>query len=159
MRELEILKKHLGNVEGKGAFEAREIGIQIADSNDFIAALQMADANLKKVAASLANAANPATQSEAIAQSRALVSNASFLGEGVFGTKFSTSVGAQKLEFEVADPFFALENGGVEGVLAYIEDKRDEISTLFDTLDAALSADSGFAMPTNSSFDYKDLFR
>lgn len=169
MNQLEILKKHLGNVEGKGAFEARTISTQIADANDFIAILQSVESVLKKLSANLQginlseNPASNLTNNKAnldaqIEQSRALVTNASFLGEKLFGVKFSANVSGQSMEFKIADPFFALENGGIDGVLAYIEDKRDEISTLFDALDAALSIDNALQMPTNLGFDYKDIF-
>lgn len=155
MSELEIFKKHLGNVDGKGTFEARELGIQIADTNDFIAALQIVDSVLKKLIANI-KTPNPA---EFEMQNLALIKNASFLGEAVFGAKFSTSIGVQKLEFEIADPFFAFKDGEIEGVLAYIEDKRDEISMLFDKLEETLNINNSFEIPKNLSFGYKELFR
>ena len=48
-QEMNILKKHLGEVEGISAFKAKQICSQISDANDFIGALQILDLNLKKI--------------------------------------------------------------------------------------------------------------
>ena len=46
--ELQILKRHLGEVAEKSEFKAKELSSQINDANDFIGALQILDKSLKK---------------------------------------------------------------------------------------------------------------
>ncbi len=46
--ELDVLKQHLGEVEGVGEFKAKQLCSQINDANDFIGALQVLDLSLKK---------------------------------------------------------------------------------------------------------------
>ena len=82
------------------------------------------------------------------------------MGAGLFGTHFSTRIGSQEFSFEIQEPFTMLENAGFDGVLAYITDKREQISALFDELDGAISQDFVASMPTNEGFkDFKELLR
>lgn len=139
-KELEILKKHLGNVEGKSEFATKELCLQIDDANDFIATLQVLDSVLKKLEYKLKerDGAN-LEQAQSIDKELSLIAeNASFMGEALFDKKFSTNVGANHFNFEIQNPLLVLENGGYEGVLAFVLDKREEISALLDTLDEAL---------------------
>ncbi len=46
--DLEIFKKHLGEIQGVNEFKANQICSQINDANDFIGALQVLDMSLKK---------------------------------------------------------------------------------------------------------------
>ena len=53
-----------------------------------------------------------------------------------------------------------LENGGYEGVLAYVEDKREEINTLLDSLENAIALGDFVAPQLNGEFgNFKELLR
>lgn len=45
---LNIFKKHLGEIQSLNEFQAKQIYSQINDANDFIGALQVLDITLKK---------------------------------------------------------------------------------------------------------------
>lgn len=161
-KELEILKKHLGNVEGKGEFATKELCAQIDDANDFIGALQVLDNTLKKVENNLKTrlAASSEQQQNLDAQNNLIIENASFMGSALFGTNFRTSVGGARFSFEMQNPFLVLENGGYEGVLAYVEDKREEIDALLDKLGDAIALGDFYAPQMSGSFgDFKELLR
>ena len=154
--ELQILKKHLGAFEGVGEFASKQLCSQISDANDFIGALQVLDMSLKRLTKCLQS-------SESVEQrgfeAKSIVQNALFAGESLFGTQFSTRIGSQEFRFEIQNPLSMLENAGFEGVLAYTEDKREEISALFDALDEAIEQDFIATTPVNSAFkDFKELF-
>ena len=161
-KELEILKKHLGHIEGKGEFETKELCAQIDDANDFIGALQVLDNALKKLECNL-KARNSATNEEQQSidtQNNAIIENASFMSESLLGTEFRTSVGGERFSFECQNPFLVLENGGYEGVLAYVEDKREEINTLLDSLENAIALGDFVAPQLNGEFgSFKELLR
>ena len=153
--ELQILKKHLGAFEGVGEFEGRQFCAQISDANDFIGALQLLDAALKKLKFCLNKEG-----ANAYFEAQSIVESALFMGESLFDAHLSTRIGSQEFHFEIQNPLPMLENAGVEGVLAYAEDKREEISALFDALDSALGQDFIAQTPINSSFkDFKELLR
>lgn len=161
-KELEILKKHLGNVEGKGEFATKELCAQIDDANDFIGALQVLDNALKKVEFNLKerNSATSEQQQNLDAQNATIIENASFMGGALFGTNFRTSVGGERFSFESQNPFLVLENGGYEGVLAYVEDKREEIGALLDKLGDAIALSDFVAPQMNGEFaNFKELLR
>lgn len=161
-KELEILKKHLGNVEGKGEFATKELCAQIDDANDFIGALQVLDNALKKVECNLKerNLATSEQQQSIDTQNNVIIENASFMGEALFGATFRTSVGGENFSFESHNPFLVLENGGYEGVLAYVEDKREEISALLDKLGDAIILGDFVTPQMNGEFrDFKALLR
>lgn len=156
-KELEILRKHLGNVEGESEFATKELCLQIDDANDFIAALQVLDRALKKIEYNLKerNNANLEHSYDIDAQNNTIIENASFMGEALFDKTFSTNVGASRFSFEIHNPLLVFENGGYEGVLAYVEDKREEISALLDKLDEAIIM--GTISTPNSSLEFKDF--
>lgn len=161
-KELEILKKHLGNVEGKGEFATKELCAQIDDANDFIGALQVLDNALKKVECNLKErfAASSEQQQNLDAQNALIIENASFMGGALFGTTFRTSVGGVGFIFEIQNPFLVLENGGYEGVLAYVEDKREEIDALLDKLGDAIALGDFYAPQMSGGFGgFKELLR
>ncbi|EJG7891814.1 hypothetical protein NAL72_001935, partial [Campylobacter jejuni] len=51
--DLDIFKKHLGEIQGVNEFKANQICSQINDANDFIGALQVLDMSLKKIEKSI----------------------------------------------------------------------------------------------------------
>lgn len=156
-KELEILRKHLGNVEGESEFVTKELCLQIDDANDFIAALQVLDRALKKVEFNLKerNSTDLEHFCNLDAHNKTIIENASFMGEALFDRTFSTNVGASRFGFEIRNPLLVFENGGYEGVLAYVEDKREEISALLDKLDEAIIM--GAISTPNSSLEFKDF--
>lgn len=156
-KELEILRKHLGNVEGESEFVTKELCLQIDDANDFIAALQVLDKALKKVEFNLKerNSTDLEHSCNLDAHNKTIIENASFMGETLFDRTFSTNVGASHFGFEIRNPLLVFENGGYEGVLAYVEDKREEISALLDKLDEAIIM--GAISTPNSSLEFKDF--
>lgn len=159
-KELEILKKHLGNVEGKSEFATKELCAQIDDANDFIGALQVLDIALKKIEHNLKERtlASLEQQQNLDAQNSTIIENASFIGAALFDTKFSTRVGSECFSFEIQNPFLVLEQAGFEGVLAYVEDKREEISTLLDKLGDVIAMDTFFTPQPKPEFhSFKEL--
>lgn len=56
-----------------------------------------------------------------------LIQNCSFMGTALFGNIFNVYVGKKLFEFEIANPLLILQTSNYEGVLAYIQDKRDGI--------------------------------
>lgn len=142
MNELEILKKHLGEVEGKSKFNASKLSSQINDANDFIAALQLLDLSLKKVLQNIETRKSIEKEEEKRALdalNSSLIDNCSFMNEKLFDTELSTAIAGQSFTFEIQNPLLLLERTGYEGVLAYIEDKREEISALLDGLGEAIA--------------------
>lgn len=159
--ELEILKKHLGEVEGKSSFEAKQLCSQISDANDFIGALQVLDLSLKKIEHNLKERGSDEVANRALdASTLQLISNCAFMGESLFDSTFRVNVGGREFGFEIQNPMLLLENNGFEGVLAYTQDKREEISTLLLDLATAITLGASFSAPqASASFNYKDLFR
>ena len=159
--ELQILKRHLGEVAEKSEFKAKELSSQINDANDFIGALQILDKSLKKIQENIQERnelGNDEEKRNLDAQSANIIQSCSFMGETLFDTKLHTNVGGQNFSFEIQNPLFALENGGYDGVLAYVEDKRDEIDTLLDNLGMAITLSDLSAMPTNAGYkNFKEI--
>lgn len=63
-----------------------------------------------------------------------LIQNCSFMGTALFGNIFNVYVGKKLFEFEIANPLLILQTSNYEGVLAYIQDKRDEIKIILSEL-------------------------
>lgn len=163
--ELDILKKHLGEVVGKSEFSAKELSSQINDANDFIGALQMLDLSLKKVQKNIQERNSPELSSEEQkrsldAQSAAIIQNCSFMGESLFDTSLSVSVGKENFSFEIQNPLLVLEKAGYEGVLAYIEDKREELDALLESIGDAIALGDLSNIATGSEYrNFKELLR
>lgn len=154
--ELEVLKQHLGQVQGVREFKAKQICSQINDANDFIGALQVLDLTLKKIYTHINERMenNDGVQKRTLdAISVQLINNCSFMGTALFDNAFSVYVGEKLFEFEIANPLLVLENGGYEGVLAYVEDKRDEIKAHLSELSGAILMDCSIS--NNEIYDSK----
>lgn len=165
-QEMNILKKHLGEVEGVSSFKAKQICSQINDANDFIGALQILDKNLKKIHEHIAQRLSDANlddmQKRAIdASVSQLIQGCSFMGTALFDNIFKVYMGKKLFEFEIVNPLLVLEKSNYEGVLAYIEDKREEIASLLVDLATAITLDMDFgsALTQNTQTDFKNLFR
>lgn len=144
MNELHILKKHLGDFQNtKSEFQTKEFCEQISDANDFIGALQVLNLSLKKLAKNIKDRSNDAENNATLdSLSSALVQNCSFMGASLFDNAFKVNVNKQDFSFEIQNPLLILENSDHKGVLAYIEDKLEEISSLLTELSQAIIAGS-----------------
>lgn len=165
-QEMNILKKHLGEVEGISAFKAKQICSQISDANDFIGALQILDLNLKKIHNQISQRLNDTklddVQKRTIdANVSQLIQNCSFMQTALFDNVFKVYMGQKLFEFEIVNPLLVLEKSNYEGVLAYVEDKREEIATLLANLALAITLDMDFgkALTQDTQRDFKDLLR
>ncbi|MDO4673686.1 flagellar FLiS export co-chaperone [Campylobacter sp.] len=160
--ELDVLKQHLGQVQGVSEFKAKQIGSQINDANDFIGALQVLDLALKKIHRHLSERMDDdGVQRRALdAGLVQLINNCSFMGTALFDNVFNVHAGERLFEFEIMNPLWVLENGGYEGVLAYIEDKREEIKANLSELSGALlmEADAG-ALMLDLTVDFAKFLR
>jgi len=160
MNELNILKKHLGEVQGKSCFEAMQICSQINDANDFIGALQVLDLSLKKTHANIKTLCEIKDEN-LLTNTSLLIQNCSFMGIALFNNVFNVYVGQKLFEFEIVDPLLMLEKSGYEGVLAYIEDKREEIANILK--DLALAISSNLTLENcgiySETMDFKTLFK
>lgn len=166
MNGLNTLKKHLGEVKEMSRFEAKQICSQINDANDFIGALQVLDLTLKKVSQNIDQRLNSDElddiQKRTLdANTSTLMQNCSFMGMALFGNIFNVYAGEQFFEFEITNPLLMLENNGYEGILSYIEDKRDEIKTILSQLANIIATGS---INNNKPYDtqttnFKNLFR
>lgn len=161
MNELNILKKHLGDVSDVSAFEAKQICSQINDANDFIGALQVLDINLKKIHKNISERVSDENlddiQKRTLdANTSQLIQNCAFMGAALYDNIFKVYVGKQLFEFEISNPLLVLEKSNYEGVLAYIEDKREEISGIL--VDLATAITLGTSFDTNMAFDSKQDF-
>ncbi len=163
--ELQILKKHLGEAELVGGFKAKQICSQINDANDFIGALQILDLNLKKIHNQISQRLDDTKlddmQKRAIdANVSQLIQNCSFMQTALFDNVFRVYLGKKLFEFEIVNPLLALEKCDYEGVLAYIEDKREEISNMLVDLATAITLDMDFGtnLASESKSDFKNLF-
>ncbi|TKX32988.1 flagellar FLiS export co-chaperone [Campylobacter aviculae] len=163
--ELDVLKKHLGEVQGMSEFKATQICSQINDANDFIGALQVLELALKKIEQSIAQRLDDQIddlQKRTLdATTSQLIQNCSFMGTALFGNIFNVYVGKKLFEFEISNPLLILEKAGYEGVLAYIQDKRDEIKNILADLASAIVMSQGMdnAQMYDSTTDFKNLFR
>ncbi|EAJ1621799.1 flagellar FLiS export co-chaperone [Campylobacter upsaliensis] len=163
--ELDILKQHLGEVDGVSEFKAKQLCSQISDANDFIGALQVLDLSLKKIQNNITQRLQKDTdevQKRTLdAASSQLVNSCSFMGTALFDNIFNVYVGQKLFEFEISNPLLVLDRGGYEGVLAYIEDKREEIKANLSELSGAILMGSN--LNTTSMFDttqdFKKLFK
>lgn len=163
--ELDIFKKHLGEVQGMSEFKANQLCSQINDANDFVGALQVLDIALKKIHKSISDRSLDLTLDDMqkrvldanVAQ---LVQNCSFMGMALFGNIFNVYLGQKLFEFEISNPLFVLEKSGYEGVLAYIEDKREELKTILVELASAIAMDTNSSqnLTFDSSANFKNLF-
>ena len=90
-----------------------------------------------------------------------LIQNCSFMQTALFDNVFKVYMGQKLFEFEIVNPLLVLEKSNYEGVLAYIEDKREEISTLLVDLATAITLDMDFskALTQDTQRDFKNLFR
>ncbi|KAA6227830.1 hypothetical protein FMM54_01475 [Campylobacter sp. LR185c] len=168
MNELDVLKKHLGDVDNMGVFKAKQICSQISDANDFIGALQVLDIALKKIHTSLSQRIDESLddmQKRTLdADASSIIQNCSFMGTALFDNVFSVYVRKQNFEFEIANPLLVLEKSDYNGVLAYIEDKREEISnilvdvTMAITLGLDFSNAGVFEEKQTQKFDLKNIF-
>ena len=161
--ELSVFKKHLGEIEGVSEFKASTICSQINDANDFIGALQVLDLTLKKIHQSLSQRTQSLDDLEKRnldAMASALIQNCSFMGTALFGNIFNVYVGKQLFEFEISNPLLILKNSDYKGVLAYVEDKRDEIKGILSQIgNALISASDINAGIYGSTTDFKSLFK
>ncbi|EPY7915698.1 flagellar FLiS export co-chaperone [Campylobacter coli] len=163
--ELDVFKKHLGEIQGVSEFKATQICSQINDANDFIGALQILDLTLKKIEKSITerlDEQNDDLQKRTLdATSSQLIQNCSFMGTALFGNIFNVYVGQKLFEFEISNPLLILQTSNYEGVLAYIQDKRDEIKIILSELATAITM--GETMDNtgiyNSTMDFKNLFK
>lgn len=163
--DLDIFKKHLGEIQGVNEFKANQICSQINDANDFIGALQILDLTLKKIEKSITerlDEQNDDMQKRTLdATASQLIQNCSFMGTALFGNIFNVYVGKKLFEFEIANPLLILQTSNYEGVLAYIQDKRDEIKIILSELSTAITM--GETMDNagiyNSTMDFKNLFK
>lgn len=163
--KLDVFKKHLGEIQGVSEFKATQICSQINDANDFIGALQILDLTLKKIEKSITerlDEQNDDLQKRTLdATSSQLIQNCSFMGTALFGNIFNVYVGQKLFEFEISNPLLVLEKAGYEGVLAYIQDKRDEIKDILCKLSSAITM--GISMDnmnfSDSATNFKNLFR
>ncbi len=163
--ELDVFKKHLGDIQGMGEFKATQICSQINDANDFIGALQVLELTLKKIEKSITERLDDGLddlQKRTLdATSSQLIQNCSFMGTALFGNIFNVYVSKKLFEFEISNPLLVLEKAGYEGVLAYIQDKKDEIKSILGEL--AIAITMGETMDNagiyNSTMDFKNLFK
>ncbi|HEG4758302.1 TPA: hypothetical protein SEA24_000858 [Campylobacter coli] len=163
--DLEIFKKHLGEIQGVNEFKANQICSQINDANDFIGALQVLDMSLKKIEKSILERIDENSddmQKRTLdATASQLIQNCSFMGTALFGNIFNVYVGKKLFEFEIANPLLILQTSNYEGVLAYIQDKRDEIKDILCKLSSAITM--GISMDnmnfSDSATNFKNLFR
>ncbi len=144
-REMRILKRHLGEVEGLGDFKAKQLCSQINDANDFIGALQVLELKLKKIHSEISQRLSDVSldfvQKRAMdANISQLIQNCSFMQTALFDKVFRVYIGKELFEFEIVNPLFILEKCDYEGVLAYIEDKREELATMLSRLAQALTS-------------------
>ncbi|ECC0784653.1 hypothetical protein HL776_001440 [Campylobacter jejuni] len=163
--DLDIFKKHLGEIQGMNEFKANQICSQINDANDFIGALQVLDMSLKKIEKSILERIDENSddmQKRTLdATASQLIQNCSFMGTALFGNIFNVYVGKKLFEFEIANPLLILQTSNYGGVLAYIQDKRDEIKIILSELATAITM--GETMDNagiyNSTMDFKNLFK
>lgn len=165
-KELEIFKKHLGDVSGNTEFKAKELCSQINDANDFIGALQILSSALKKIHKNIQerieqNLNNDDIQKRMLdANSAQIIQNCSFMGKALFDTTLSAYIKTTLFSFNIQNPLLVLENSDYNGVLAYIEDKKEELDTLLENVANAIALDMASDLtPSQDSFDYKSLFR
>ncbi|MBK1971359.1 hypothetical protein JG677_00390 [Campylobacter sp. TTU-622] len=166
MDGLNTLKKHLGEVKEMSRFEAKRICSQINDANDFIGALQVLDLTLKKVSQNInqrleLNHLDDIQKRTLDANVASLIQNCSFMSVTLFGNIFNVYAGEQLFEFEITNPLLMLENNGYEGILSYIEDKRDEIKTILAQLASIIATGSigNNTIYNTQTTDFKNLFR
>ncbi len=161
--EVCMLKKHLQGIYDIGEFKAKQICLQINDANDFIGALQVLDMTLKKIEKSITERIDENLdniQKRTLdAMTSQLIQNCSFMGTALFGNIFNVYVGKKFFEFEISNPLLVLEKAGYEGVLAYVEDKRDEIKWILTQLNTVISMGETMDGTYNFTMDFKDLFK
>ncbi|MCX2683353.1 hypothetical protein OQH60_05450 [Campylobacter sp. MIT 21-1685] len=163
--ELDILKKHFGEIQGVSEFKATQLCSQINDINDFVGALQVLELTLKKIHQSLSERIlgtklDDMQKRSIDASVSQLIQNCSFMGTALFGNIFNVYAGKELFEFEIANPLFILEKNGFEGVVAYIEDKREEIVAILSKIAEALlqNESANNANMYSEGIDYTKLF-
>ncbi|TEY03895.1 flagellar FLiS export co-chaperone [Campylobacter sp. US33a] len=162
-KELKILEQHLGKVQAVGEFKASQICTQINDANDFIGALQVLDLALRKIHTSISTYDTNLDESQKgtlDANISQFIQNCSFMGTALFDNAFNVYVGQKLFEFEISNPLLILQKYGYEGVLAYVEDKREELKGILGELASiiAMGIDTDFANALNSTNDLKKIF-
>lgn len=90
-----------------------------------------------------------------------LIQNCSFMGAGLFGNIFNVYVGKKLFEFEISNPLLILKTDNYEGVLAYIQDKKDEIKNILSKLASTISMDQTLDNRGvyEDTIDFKNLFK
>ncbi|MBM0637241.1 flagellar FLiS export co-chaperone [Campylobacter sp. VicNov18] len=162
---LDIFKKHLGEVQSMNEFQAKQMCSQIKDTNDFIGVLQVLDLSLKKLKKSILERTDQKlddiqkrTLDATISQ---LIHQCSFMGTSLFDNVFNVYVGKKLFEFQIANPLLILKNSDYEGVLAYIEDKREEIKAILSQIGLAITNNEVLNSPGiyNSTKDFENLLK
>lgn len=163
--ELEILQKHLGQIDASmsGAslkHQTQKFSEDITDANDFVGALQILDSSLKKIHKLLEDKDFKEVQDKVLIASESvkIVDNCSFLGNALFDNNYNVSVGNKNFTFEICNPLKILENSDYNGMKAYIEDKREEISHLLSNLAIAIASYNPSQSFGNTSFDVNQNF-
>ncbi|MCR6574465.1 flagellar FLiS export co-chaperone [Campylobacter insulaenigrae] len=166
--ELEILQKHLGQVDLNGAslkHQTQKFSEDITDANDFVGALQILDSSLKKILNLLEDRNYEDVQDKVLIASESvkIVDNCSFLGSALFDNNYNVNVGNKAFSFEICNPIKILENSDYAGMKAYIEDKREEVSSLLSELATAIAnynlGQSFCGMDFDTKNDFKKIFK
>ncbi|MCH5313182.1 MAG: hypothetical protein J1E28_02105 [Helicobacter sp.] len=154
---LSTFQKHIGvhfetPRESYTAVAIHKFGEDIKGANEFIGALQSASSALKKI---LKIAQNTSVQDiqNIKASMQEIIENASFMGVGLFDTRLDTSLNGITYTLSVESPLslcvlksaesLDAESSFVEvdmsAVVAYVEEKMQEISQMLMTLSDALT--------------------
>lgn len=83
------------------------------------------------------------------------------MGAGLFGNIFNVYVEKKLFEFEISNPLLILKTDNYEGVLAYIQDKKDEIKNILSKLASTISMDQTLDNRGiyEDTIDFKNLFK
>ncbi|PAF48726.1 hypothetical protein BKH41_05540 [Helicobacter sp. 12S02232-10] len=151
----------------------RKFGEDVKSANEFIGAVQILDAALAKlislsqrmlVEGEIKTSDLKSLEGIVSKEMCEIIQNSSFMGTELFDAVLSVEIHSKAIEVEVSNPMSLVANEGYEGVIAYLEDKRADISKALEFVSVQVSDQRVFepdvsAPSSYESFNAKDFLK
>lgn len=168
---LETLKKHIQDIDGAGFEISSEVnqkiskfGEDIKNTNEFIGALQIVSVTLKKcidrarlIEGEFQGQSQEEKNEYASLKIREMMSKCSFMGTALFDATFGIEFDGRWLEFSISTPESFLVNYDFESVIAYFEDKQEEIKENLALISGKFTAEVKKTNSMDSSYSQQSF--
>ncbi len=164
---LATLKKHIQDIDGTDFKVPSKIGNRIVSfgedmksANEFIGALQVLSIALKKCINKILliedSMQNMSTLKEStVLYIREIITNCSFMGNALFDANFCIKLDSDSLEFSISTPESFLKEYDFESIMAYFEDKQEEIKQKLALISGKISGDLAIDSDLQGPYTHK----